>query len=41
MFETNQRRDELSDLDEAVSNERLTTIIIHALPVEKYSTKNN
>ena len=38
LLEIYQLRDELSDLDELVSNERLTTIIIDALPAEKYST---
>ena len=32
-----QLRNELSDLDEVVSGERLTVIILDALPVEKYS----
>ena len=36
--EANQIRDEPSVLDEAVSTERLTTIILDALPAEMYST---
>ena len=32
-----QLRDELSDLGEVVSNEHLTTIILDALPEERYS----
>ena len=38
--EINQPRDELSDLNEVMSTERLTTININldALPAEKYST---
>ena len=32
-----QLRDELSDLGEVVSNEHLTTIILDALPSERYS----
>ena len=32
-----QLRDELSDLGEVVSNERFTTIILDALPEERYS----
>ena len=32
-----QLRDELRDLGEVVSNERLTTIILDALPEERYS----
>ena len=33
-----QLRDELSDLSEIFSNESLTTIILDALPGERYST---
>ena len=33
-----QLRDELNDLGEAVSTERLSTIILDALPAKKYST---
>ena len=33
-------RDERSDLGEVVSNERVTTIILDALPEERYSTIN-
>ena len=33
-----QLRDELNDLEEAVSDERLTTIILDALPEKMYST---
>ena len=36
--EVDQIRDELSVLDETVSMERLTTIILDALPAEMYST---
>ena len=32
-----QPRDELSDLGEVVSNERLTTTILDALPEKRYS----
>ena len=32
-----QLRDELSDLGKVVSNEHLTTIILDALPEERYS----
>ena len=35
--EVYQLRDKLSDLRESVSTERLTTIILDTLPVEKYS----
>ena len=38
LSEINQKRDELSVLDETVSTERLTTIILDALPAEMYST---
>ena len=38
LFEVFQLRDERSDLREAVSNERLTTNILDALPEEIYST---
>ena len=38
LSETNQIRDELSVLDETVSTERLTTIILDVLPAEVYST---
>ena len=38
LSEINQIRDELDVLDETVSTERLTTIIIDALPAEMYST---
>ena len=38
MSEIYQLRNELSDLDEVVSTERLTTIILEALPAETYST---
>ena len=38
LSEINQVRDELGVLDETVSTERLTTIILDALPAEKYST---
>ena len=34
----NQIRDELGVLDEIISTERLTTIILDALPAEMYST---
>ena len=37
LSEVFQLRDELSDLGEVVSNERLTTIILDALPEERYS----
>ena len=33
-----QSRDELSNLGEVVSNERLTTAILDALPEKRYST---
>ena len=36
--EINQIRDELGVFDEIVSMERLTTIILDALPAEMYST---
>ena len=36
--EINQIRDELSVLDEEVSTERLTTIVLDVLPAEMYST---
>ena len=39
--ETNQIRDELSVLDEAVLVELLTTLILDALPAEIYSTVKN
>ena len=38
LSEINQIRDELGVLDKAVSTERLTTIILDALPAEMYST---
>ena len=38
MSEINQIRDELGVLDETVSTERLSTIILDALPSEMYST---
>ena len=38
MSEINQIRDELGVFDETVSTERLTTIILDALPAEMYST---
>ena len=38
LSEINQIRDELGVLDETVSMERLTTIILDALPAEMYST---
>ena len=38
LSEVFQLRDKLSDLGEDVSDERLTTIIIYALPEEIYST---
>ena len=38
MSEINQIRDELGVLDETVSTEHLTTIILGALPAEMYST---
>ena len=38
LSEIHQTRDELSDLDEIVSTERLTTIILDAFPVERYPT---
>ena len=38
LSEINQIRDELGVLDETVSTERLTTIILDALPAEMYST---
>ena len=40
MFLSNvfQLRDKLNDLDEVVTDERLTTIILDALPEEMYST---
>ena len=37
LSEVFQLRDELNDLGEVVSNERLTTIILDALPEERYS----
>ena len=33
-----QLSDELSDLGELVSTERVTTIVFNALPVKKYAT---
>ena len=33
-----QLRDELRDLSKVVSNERLTNVILDALPEEQYST---
>ena len=38
LSEVFQLRNELSDLGEVVSNERLTTIILHALSKKKYAT---
>ena len=38
MSENDQLRDKLSDLDEVVFTERLTTTIVDALPADKYST---
>ena len=38
LSEINKKRDELGVLDETVSTERLTTIILDALPAEMYST---
>ena len=38
MSEIYQLHDELSDLDEVVSLESLITIILDALPAEKYPT---
>ena len=38
LSKVNQLRNELSDLDEVMSTERLTTITLDALPAEKYST---
>ena len=38
LSEINQIRDELGVLDKTVSTERLTTIILDALPAEMYST---
>ena len=38
LSEVLQLRDELSDFGETVSNERLTNIILDALPGERYST---
>ena len=38
LSEINQIRDELGVLDKTVSTERLTTVIIDALPAEMYST---
>ena len=38
LSEINQMRDELGVLDETVSTEHLTTIILDALPAEMYST---
>ena len=38
LSEVFQLREELSDLSEVISNERLTTIILDALPEERYST---
>ena len=38
LFEVFQLRDKLSDLGEAVSDERLITVILDALPEEMYST---
>ena len=38
LSEINKKRDELGVLDGKVSTERLTTIILHALPAEMYST---
>ena len=37
-FEVFQLLDDINDLGEVVSNERLTTIILDALPEERYST---
>ena len=36
-----QLRDELDDLGETVTGERLTTIILDALPEDMYSTVKN
>ena len=41
LSEVFQLHDEFSDLGEIVSNERLTTIILDALPEKKYSTFKN
>ena len=38
LSEINQIRDELGVLDETISTERLTTMILDALPAEMYST---
>ena len=38
LSEINQIRNELRVLDKTVSTERLTTIILDALPAEMYST---
>ena len=38
LSEVFQLRDELDDLGETATNERLTTIIVDALPEEMYST---
>ena len=38
LSEVFQLREELGDLSEVISNERLTTIILDALPEERYST---
>ena len=38
LSEVFQLRDELSDLGKVVSNERLATIILDALPEEMYTT---
>ena len=40
LSETSQIRDELGVLDETISTECLTTIILDALPAELYSTVN-
>ena len=38
LSEINQIRDEFGVLDDTVSTERLTTIVLDALPAEMYST---
>ena len=41
LSEINQIRDELSVLNETVSTERLTTIILHVVPAEMYLTEKH
>lgn len=40
LSEINQIRNEFSDLDEVISTEDLTTIMLDAMPVDMYSTIN-